>query len=332
MSDNPLVNLEGLTKPVSDLGIALLEKIADAGYILYEPRHIRQVAKAKAKAAEIAAESQIKITDLHKRALHRWIEEEAQQQKNMEDIAIKAVPQLNEDANPHNIDNDWVAKFFDKSRLVTDDQMQDLWASILAGEANSAGSYSPKALTTLASMNQKVATLFNTFCSLCVVHLEDPNAFLKSPSNFKIRDTRVPIITGSITDAATLQGRPNQGLDKSAQKSEAIYKKYGFGFDEFQLLLEHGLLQDETYSNYSHFWYNNEVYLPVNSSATSPFKTEDHQQITISGYRLSFVGRELFHISKRNNPPEYLKHLIDFLQEYYNVKIYRFPKPQNSLQ
>ena len=75
--------------------------------------------------------------------------------------------------DPNAIDNDWIIKFFDKSRLVTDDKMQDLWASILAGEANSAGSYSPKALTTLADMNQKGLILFNTFCSLCIINLED---------------------------------------------------------------------------------------------------------------------------------------------------------------
>ena len=39
------------------------------------------------------------------------------------------------------IEDDWIIKFFDKNRLVTDEDVQDLWASILAGEANSAGSY-----------------------------------------------------------------------------------------------------------------------------------------------------------------------------------------------
>ena len=135
MSDNPIMNIGDLAKPAT----ALIEKLADAGYILYEPRHIRKVAKAKAEAAEIAAESQIKITDLHKRAAHRLLKEETQHQKNMEDTTTKAIPQLNEDANPHAIDDDWIAKFFDKCRLVSDDKMQDLWAGILAGEANCAG-------------------------------------------------------------------------------------------------------------------------------------------------------------------------------------------------
>ena len=327
MSDNPLAQIiGGLTKPVSDLGIALIDKIGDATGILYEPLHIRRIAKAKAKVAEIEAKAEIEITDLHRRVAQRWIAEQVQQQESMENTITKSIPQLNEDADPNAVEDDWIIKFFDKCRLVTDDKVQDLWASILAGEANRAGSYSPKTLTTLADMNQKAVMLFNSFCSLCIVCLEDPNAFLKSPSNFKIRDARVPIIRGSITDVATLKGRSNRNLDKFAQKSQSIYQRYGFGINEFQLLSEHGLIQDETYSQYSHFWYNNEIYTPLNPSAITPPKTENMQQITVSGFRLSSVGRELFHITKRDNSPEYLEHLIDFFEEFYNLKMYRFPK------
>ena len=340
MSDNPLMNIGDLAEPAK----ALIEKIADAGYILYEPKHIVAVAKAQAEAAKIQAESEIEIaktkaevakiqagseieiTDLHRRAAQRWIAEQGQQQASIENTTIKAIPQLKEDADPNAIEDDWIIKFFDKSRLVTADEVQDFWASILAGEANSAGSYSPKTLTTLADMNQKSLTLFNTFCSLCIVYLEDPNAFLKSPANLKIRDARVPILRGSLTDAVTLKGRSDRNMDKSVQKSKAIYQKYGLGINEFQLLSEHGLIQDETYSQYSHFWCNNEIYVPLNPSTITPPKAEDCQQITVSGFRLSSVGRELFHITKRDNPPEYLEHLIDFFEEFYDLKMYRFPK------
>ena len=57
MSDNPIMNIGDLAKPAT----ALIEKIADAGYILYEPRHIREIAKAKAEASKIQAESEIEI-------------------------------------------------------------------------------------------------------------------------------------------------------------------------------------------------------------------------------------------------------------------------------
>ena len=42
----------------------------------------------------------------------------------------------------------------------------------------------------------------------------------------------------------TYSGNFQHGSGESAQKAGAIYQRYGFGTDEFQLLLEHGLIQD----------------------------------------------------------------------------------------
>ena len=335
MSDDPLAQIiGGLTKPVSDLGIALIDKIGDATGILYEPTRIKrrtnaeaeaaeikaeseiEIAKSKSEVAIIQAESEIEITDRHRRAGHRWLAEQDQRQESIENTIIKAIPQLNEDADPHAVEDDWIIKFFDKSRLVTDDKVQDLWASILAGEANRAGSYSPKALTTLADMNQKDLILFNAFCSLCIVYLEDSIAFRRSSSNFKMRDARVPIITGSNTFSGTFQ----HGVGESAQKSKAIYHRYGFGIDEFQLLLEHGLIQDvNTHTEYSSFLYNDDFW----GIKKLPSTEGEFQPPRISGYSLSSVGKELFHITKRSDPPGYFELLIDFLQECYRVDIER---------
>ena len=324
MSDNPLMNIGDLAEPAK----VLIEKIADAIGILYEPTRIKRRTNAEAKAAEIKAEADIKIakakaeaeieiTDRQRRGAQRWLAELGQQQESIENTIIKAIPQLNEDADPHAVEDDWIIKFFDKSRLVTDDEVQDLWASILAGEANSKGSYSPKALTTLADMNQKGLILFNTFCSLCIFNLEDPIAFRQSPSNFKMRDARVPIITG----INTFSGNFQHGVGESAQKSEAIYKRYGFGIDEFQLLFEHGLIQDvNTHTEYSSFLYNDDIW----GIMKPPFTEAISQPTRISGYSLSSVGKELFHIKKRSNPPGHLELLIDdFLQECYTVEIDR---------
>ena len=255
MSDNSIMNIGDLAEPVK----VLIEKIGDATGILYEPKHIVAVAEAQAKAAKIQAESeietakikaevakiqaeaQIEITDLQRRAAQRWIAEQGQQQESIENTIIKAIPQLSEDADPNAIEDDWIIKFFDKCRLVTDDEVQDLWASILAGEANSAGSYSPKALTILADMNQNSLMLFNAFCSLCLVNLDNPRLLMASRPIFKIKDARVPIIKGDFKEAyVTNLPISDEELRVLAQKSESIYKGYGFGLKDFQLLSEHG--------------------------------------------------------------------------------------------
>ncbi len=159
-ASNSLINLGDLTKPAD----TLIEKISDAVGVLYEPHQIRRVAKAKADAALTEAKSEIEITDLHQRAARRWIGEEAQRQKNMEDITAKAVPQLNENAKPDSIADDWIVNFFDKSRIVSDNEMQELWSRVLAGEANVSGTYSKRTVNFLSDFDKTEADLFTRFC------------------------------------------------------------------------------------------------------------------------------------------------------------------------
>ncbi|MDE0012830.1 MAG: DUF2806 domain-containing protein [Candidatus Poribacteria bacterium] len=160
MSDNPLANVGDLGKPFD----TLVKKIAKGVGTLYEPRRIGNVAEAEAEASKIKAESEIEITDLHRRAEQRRIEEEAKHQKNMEDITAKAAPHLNEDANPDAMDDDWVANLFDKCRIVSDDEMQSLWARVLATEANTPGTLSKRTVNLLSDFDKSDADLFTRLC------------------------------------------------------------------------------------------------------------------------------------------------------------------------
>ena len=157
---NSLINLGDLSKPAD----TLIKKISDAVGVLFEPRQIKRVAKAKAEAARIEAQSEIKITELHRRAARRWIEEEAQRQKNMEAVTAKAVAQLNEKAQPDSVEDDWLVNFFDKSRIVSDNEMQELWSRVLAGETNAPGTYSKRTVNFLSDLDKTEADLFTRLC------------------------------------------------------------------------------------------------------------------------------------------------------------------------
>lgn len=160
MSDNPLINIGELSKPAT----VLIEKISDAIGGIYKPFQIVRVAKAEAEARRIEAENQIEITDLERRAFARFMKEEARKQKNIEEITQKAIPQLKEDAQPDKVEDDWIANFFDKSRLISDDEMQNLWSRVLAGEANSPGTYSKRTISLLSSLDKSDADLFTRLC------------------------------------------------------------------------------------------------------------------------------------------------------------------------
>ena len=134
------------------------------------------------------------------------------------------------DSQTKNISDDWLNQFRDIACKKSSEDARDLFSRILEGEIRKPESLSLRTLTTLADMDQKVVSLFNTFCSLCVIKLEDPNAFLKSPSNFKINVARAPIIRGTINDAGTLPKHSNPDMDKICSKISVHISKIRFWF------------------------------------------------------------------------------------------------------
>lgn len=160
MTDTPLANIGDLTKPAT----VFIEKISDAVGGIFKPYQLVRVAKAEAETERIRAEAQIQITDLQRRAMHRFLQEEARKQTNIEEITQRALPLLNENASPQNVSNDWITNFFDKSRIVSDDQMQELWSRVLAGEANSPGTFSRRTVNVLADLDKGDAELFTKLC------------------------------------------------------------------------------------------------------------------------------------------------------------------------
>jgi hypothetical protein len=156
-----LAPLGDLSKPAN----TLIEKISDAIGGIFKPSQIRRVARAEADADMIHAATQIEITELQRRALHRFILEEARKQDNIESITSKALPEVSAEATPESVEDDWIVNFFDKCRLISDEQMQTLWARVLSGEANSPGQFSKRTVDLLASLDKADADAFTKLCS-----------------------------------------------------------------------------------------------------------------------------------------------------------------------
>lgn len=156
-----LVNLGKLSKPAD----TLIKKVSSAVGGLFAPHQVIRMAKAEAEASLISAKAEIAVTDLHRRAMHRFVEEEASRQKNMEDITEQAISGLGEDSDPSGVDDDWISNFFEKARIVSDKEMQELWAKVLSGEANRPGSYSRRTVNLIADLDKNDALLFSTLCS-----------------------------------------------------------------------------------------------------------------------------------------------------------------------
>jgi hypothetical protein len=158
-----LINLGDLTKPAT----VLIQKISDAIGGIAKPWQIIRVAEAEAAAEQIMAIAQAEIPQLQQRALRRFLSEETRSQTNIESITAKALPQLAPGADPSAMENDWIRNFFDKSRLISDEEMQSLWATVLAGEANKPGKYSKKTVYTLSFLDNGDAQLLTVLRRFC---------------------------------------------------------------------------------------------------------------------------------------------------------------------
>lgn len=198
-TSNSLVNLGDIAKPAD----TLIKKISKAVGGVFAPFQIKRIATAEAEAAIIRAQTEIQITDLHRRAMHRFIEEEACRQQNIEDITSKALPQLEAGSDPSKMDDDWVTNFFEKSRIVSDTEMQDLWARVLAGEANAPGTYSKRTVNFLGDLDKKDAELFQVLCSFgWIIGKFSPLVF----------DSEAPIYNSHGLDFGTLTHLDSIGL------------------------------------------------------------------------------------------------------------------------
>lgn len=155
-----LIGKVDLTKPAT----TLIKKISDAAGVVYEPTRIIREARAKAKAELISVQSEIAITDIKMRAAQRVAHEEVRRQTNIEDITEEAIPLLEEGARPDDMDNDWVSNLFSKMKDTSAQEMQSIWARILAGEANSPGSFSRRTVNILSDLGKRDAEIFGNLC------------------------------------------------------------------------------------------------------------------------------------------------------------------------
>ncbi len=160
-----LINASGLSKPAD----TLVTKISNAIGRHFDPRQEVRMAEAAAQVDRIrrmeAAETDIEIIELKERAAYRFANEEMTKQLNMENVINKALPGLDENSNPEAMENDWILNFFDKCRMVSDDDMQQIWAGILAGEGNNPGSFSRRTVNLVADLDKRDAELFKCLCS-----------------------------------------------------------------------------------------------------------------------------------------------------------------------
>ncbi len=156
-----LVNLGDWSKPAT----VLIDRVSDAVGGIFKPHQIKRIAKAEAAAEKIKTLEKIEISEIEQRALARLVKEEGKKQENIERITAQAAQQLGDKARPEDLDDDWITNFFEKCRTVSDNEMQSLWARILAGEATTPGTYAKRTVNFVSNLDKTDSHMFTNLCT-----------------------------------------------------------------------------------------------------------------------------------------------------------------------
>jgi hypothetical protein len=96
--------------------------------------------------------------------------ENERRQDNLENILIKALPHARTEGEGTPVDVDWLQRFINKAQDISSDDLQDVWARILAGEYNSPKSISLKTMDILSNLTTEEANIFQKLSSLHFYH------------------------------------------------------------------------------------------------------------------------------------------------------------------
>ena len=225
--------------------------------------------------------------------------QEEKRQRNIGAVVGRAYQELeDEEAPAQEPDHDWTARFFSDVQDISSDDMQILWAKVLAGEVKNPGSTSLKSLNILRSLDQSTAQLFRDLCSVCVTLRVDENSIL---------DVRASSLGGNAASNAL--------------------REYNLGFAPLNVLNEHGLIISDYNS-----WLDYKLCIGMPTSGSQaiviPFtfqkrfwtlarkgNLKDEKEFRLSGVSLTQSGKELSCIVDFETREDYGQALMSFLDK-----------------
>lgn len=294
---------------VADARLIAAEGEARASKILAESQAstMNIIAKAQADARstlvspEAVVEGEVNFGDLVEQRIKF---QEEKRQANIESVVRKAALQLGDgEVQDHEVDHDWTARFFNDVQDVSSEEMQQLWAKILAGEVERPGNTSLKAMSILKGLDRSTAFLFRTLCSARMT----PVIGQQGGGAIQVGTDIVPSLEGRATGNSL--------------------KEYGLSYASLNRLNEHGLIVPEYNSTWSQlvidagpgksprwssiaFGFQNHIWVLVPIDGR-----EGNFNIEISGILLTHSGMELARVVDVEAMPEYQQAVADFLEQ-----------------
>ena len=181
-SKNPLINFNINLGDAPEYAHKICATLAKHGVWLVEPLRERWAARAEvvkansdAEVARIKREMSIEkrlakikgdreVASFEDRVRLRNETVEAQRLLNIENITCGAAEILQERVSDEPVDRDWVEQFLNGCQDVSNELMQSLWSRILSGEVASPGSFSPRTLQVVKTLQTEDANAFTAYC------------------------------------------------------------------------------------------------------------------------------------------------------------------------
>lgn len=167
---------KALSAPV----VKLFEVLAAGCGTVYSPTNIRRTAAAQGDALVIMEEARGRASEVALRAAKRLMDVEARRQINLEAITQLAIEQLPAEVSDTSVEPDWTARFLREAQDIGNEQMQLLWAKLLAGEVAKPGAFSIRSIDIVANMGPAEAVQFQHLCSLIVKVQENIATFISA--------------------------------------------------------------------------------------------------------------------------------------------------------
>ena len=298
MAEINIIKIEG--KPLEKL----IDVISKGIGTIYRPKAIRKDAEAKAYEIEIIERAKSKAlaegkeidADTFDRIQERLLHKETKRQNNIDNVSQIAAEQLGHEqvVSDEPVDDDWTARFFNIVEDVSDDEMQQLWGRILAGEVKQPKSYSLRTLELLKTLSKREAEVFSR------------------ASNFVISSFNSPFL---------FKG-----------KNDELLHKYDLTFDDRLLLTETGLLQAE--NNISRPLKQNVtdslIYFDSGKYIIKTLKKADTPENRIEIFRFTKIGEELLKLLSPNPTENYIKDFCLHIQEFGVDVEYAFILAKNN--
>ncbi len=207
---------------VSKVPIVDLSRVGDAAVLLVDrltdPNQKRERADARAYAKQARTRS-----DIERRSLLTEEKVRVSRQENAERIAAKAARKVQKNARPDDVSPDWYAHARERLWNVSDEDLQEVWAHILAGEVNSPGSFSKRTLSIVGDLEKRDAETFSTMCRFSVTLADGEMC----PTIFRAGD---PIYHEAGIDYDSLINLASMGLIKFDGVSNTSFTVRGSGY------------------------------------------------------------------------------------------------------